>query len=131
VRELLQREGFSVGYTTLRRFVHEQLGWRERPVTVRVEDPPPGDEAQIDFGEMGLVGADDGRRRKRRSRSKRTGTSVLRNRARFREVPSLPPVSARRSRPNMKSGPKETRIIAIDEHRELCDLNLWPAEYWL
>jgi transposase len=64
VHELLAREGLSVGYTTLRRFVHGALGWRERPVTVRVDDPPPGDEAQIDFGEMGYVTDDEGRRRK-------------------------------------------------------------------
>jgi len=64
VHELLAREGLSVGYTTLRRFVHDELGWRERPVTVRVDDPPPADEAQIDFGEMGYVTDDEGRRRK-------------------------------------------------------------------
>lgn len=64
VHELLLREGLSLGYTTLRRFAHDQLGWRERPVTVRVDDPPPGDEAQIDFGEMGYVTDDEGKRRK-------------------------------------------------------------------
>jgi transposase len=64
VHELLAREGLSVGYTTLRRYAHDELGWRERPVTVRVDDPPPGDEAQIDFGEMGYVTDDDGKRRK-------------------------------------------------------------------
>jgi transposase len=64
VHELLARDGLSVAYTTLRRFVHDELGWRERPVTVRVEDPPPADEAQIDFGEMGYVTDDEGRRRK-------------------------------------------------------------------
>jgi len=64
VHELLEREGLSVGYTTLRRYVHDELGWRERPVTVRVDDPPPGDEAQIDFGEMGYVADDEGKRRK-------------------------------------------------------------------
>jgi transposase len=64
VHELLARDGITIGYTTLRRFVHQELGWRERPVTVRVDDPPPGDEAQIDFGEMGYVVDDEGRRRK-------------------------------------------------------------------
>jgi transposase len=64
VHELLARDGVHVAYTTLRRFAHDELGWRERPVTVRVEDPPPADEAQIDFGEMGYVTDDDGRRRK-------------------------------------------------------------------
>jgi transposase len=64
VQELLARDGIAVGYTTLRRFAHNELGWRERPTTVRVEDPPPADEAQIDFGEMGYVIDDEGRRRK-------------------------------------------------------------------
>jgi transposase len=64
VHELLARDGICVAYTTLRRFAHDKLGWRERPVTVRVEDPPPADEAQIDFGEMGYVTEDEGRRRK-------------------------------------------------------------------
>ncbi len=64
VHELLARDGIAVAYTTLRRFAHDELGWRERPVTVRVDDPPPADEAQIDFGEMGFVTDDEGRRRK-------------------------------------------------------------------
>ena len=64
VHELLAREGLHVSYTTLRRYVQTELAWRKRPVTVRVDDPPPGDEAQIDFGEMGFVVADDGTRRK-------------------------------------------------------------------
>ncbi|MBK8942070.1 MAG: hypothetical protein IPM79_31815 [Polyangiaceae bacterium] len=32
-----------------------ELAWRKKAPTVRVEDPPPGQEAQVDFGEMGLV----------------------------------------------------------------------------
>src|SRR6202012_2002171 len=47
VRELLLREGIDVSYTTLRRFVHKEMAWRERPPTVRIDDPPPGEEAQI------------------------------------------------------------------------------------
>lgn len=64
VHDLLARDGVEVSYTTLRRYAHEELGWRERPATVRVDDPPPGDEAQIDFGEMGYVRDAEGRRRK-------------------------------------------------------------------
>ena len=30
IRELLARDGIDVGYTTLRRFAHDELGWRER-----------------------------------------------------------------------------------------------------
>lgn len=64
VHELLVRDGIEVSYTTLRRYVHTQLGWRERPVTVRVDDPPFGEEAQIDFGHVGWITDDDGVRRK-------------------------------------------------------------------
>jgi transposase len=64
VQELLARDGILIPYTTLRRFAHEELGWRERPASVRLDDPPPGDEAQIDFGEMGYVTDDGGQRRK-------------------------------------------------------------------
>src|SRR5205085_1927928 len=49
---------------TLRRFVHKELAWRERPSTVRVDDPPLGEEAQIDFGHVGWITTDDGVRRK-------------------------------------------------------------------
>lgn len=64
VHELLKREGVEVGYTTLRRFAHEELGWRERAATVRVDDPPFGEEAQIDFGLLGYVQDSEGRRQK-------------------------------------------------------------------
>lgn len=64
VHELLGEDGVRVGYTTLRRFAHEELGWRERRSSVRVDDPAPGDEAQIDFGLMGYVVDAEGRRRK-------------------------------------------------------------------
>jgi transposase len=60
VHELLAREGVDVGYTTLRRYAHG-LGWRERPATVRVDDAPPGEEAQIDFGHMGWI-VEDGKK---------------------------------------------------------------------
>lgn len=64
VHELLARDGIQVAYTTLRRFAHQQLGWRERPSTVRIDDPPPGEEVQIDFGAVGYVSDDEGRRRR-------------------------------------------------------------------
>ncbi len=64
VQELLVREGVDVSYTTLRRFAHEVLGWRERKPTVRIDDPPPGEEAQIDFGHVGFATDDEGVRRK-------------------------------------------------------------------
>jgi transposase len=63
VHELLARDGIHVGYTTLRRFAHQELGWREPRITVRIDDPPPGEEAQIDFGLMGHVIVDGKRKR--------------------------------------------------------------------
>lgn len=53
--ELLVRRGVQVSYWLLRRFVIEQLGWKERDVTVLLEDPDPGQEAQVDFGQMGRI----------------------------------------------------------------------------
>jgi transposase len=64
VHELLAREGVRVGYTTLRRFAERELGWRKRTPTVRLDDPPPGQEAQIDFGLMGMIVDGDGKRRR-------------------------------------------------------------------
>ena len=29
------------------------LGWQRKAATIRLEDPPAGQEAQIDFGKMG------------------------------------------------------------------------------
>jgi transposase len=64
VHELLAREGVTVGYTTLRRFASRELGWRKQAPTVRLDDPPAGQEAQIDFGLMGTVTDADGKTRR-------------------------------------------------------------------
>ena len=64
VHELLRRRGVTAGYTTLRRYVERELGWQKREPTVRMADPPLGEEAQVDFGQMGMVPSSDGRRRK-------------------------------------------------------------------
>lgn len=55
VFDLLERRGVEVTYPTLRRFVIAELGWHKRVPTVRVDDCPPGDEVQIDFGKMGRM----------------------------------------------------------------------------
>ncbi len=55
VHVLLQRQGVEVTYATLCRWAHDELDWRERKPTVRVDDPPPGQEAQVDFGKMGMI----------------------------------------------------------------------------
>ncbi len=64
VHDLLQRKGVAAGYTTLRRYVERELGWQKCGPTVRIADPPLGEEAQVDFGQMGMVTSSDGRRRK-------------------------------------------------------------------
>jgi transposase len=55
VLQLLERIGVKTSYATLRRFAIAELGWSKRPATVRVEDAPPGAEAQVDFGLMGRI----------------------------------------------------------------------------
>jgi len=64
IHTLLEREGYTFSYTALRRYAHRELGWRERPLTVRVDDPPLGEEAQIDFGLMGTLVDEHGKTRK-------------------------------------------------------------------
>jgi hypothetical protein len=65
VHTLLVRDhGLAASYDTLWRYAHQELGWRDKPSTVRVDDAPPGQEAQVDFGKMGvLVDAETGQRR--------------------------------------------------------------------
>jgi transposase len=64
IHELLARDGTEVSYATLRRWAQTTLGIGGRSPTVRVDDPPAGEEAQIDFGLMGYVKSVDGKRRK-------------------------------------------------------------------
>ena len=64
VQELLAERGCEVSYSSLRRFI-QRRGWRQRqPVTVRMEDGPPGEVAEMDFGRLGyLRDPESGRRR--------------------------------------------------------------------
>jgi len=56
VLDLLRRQtGDPVPYATLHRFATEELGFGKRRVTVRVDDGPPGEELQVDFGQMGRL----------------------------------------------------------------------------
>lgn len=55
VHTLLCREGVAASYDTLRRFAAQELGWGKRAPTILLEDPPPGQEAQVDFGKMGMI----------------------------------------------------------------------------
>jgi transposase len=65
VHTLLVRDHeLGASYDTLSRYAKQELGWRKKSSTVRVDDPPPGQEAQVDFGKMGLLlDAETGRRR--------------------------------------------------------------------
>lgn len=54
VHVLLARDhGVTASYATLRRYVQDELGWGLKKPTVRIVDAPAGEEAQVDFGEMG------------------------------------------------------------------------------
>jgi transposase len=55
VHVLLERDGVSTSYATLRRYAQDELGWGKRAASVRLDDPEPGEEAQIDFGCMGMM----------------------------------------------------------------------------
>jgi transposase len=53
---LYRHTGVVVAYRTFHRFCAAELGYRPgRAATVRVDDPEPGSELQVDFGRMGLV----------------------------------------------------------------------------
>ena len=62
---LLARQGVVVAERTLHRFA-AGCGAGSK-VTTRVDDGPPGSELQIDFGDLGLIPAGDGKRRKLRA----------------------------------------------------------------
>ena len=65
IHTLLLRDGLAVSYATLRRFAMQEFGWGLPKPTVRLTDPPAGQEAQIDFAEMGrVIDPETGRPRK-------------------------------------------------------------------
>ena len=64
VHELLSRQGCVVPYRTLHRFAAERCGFRVKDTTVRVADGEPGVELQVDFGHLGYLTGEEGRRRK-------------------------------------------------------------------
>ena len=64
IHTLLVREGLGASYATLRRFAIEELSWSKKAPTILLEDPPAGQEAQIDFGKMGrIIDAETGKER--------------------------------------------------------------------
>ena len=64
VLTLLERNGVTASYACLRRFAIDEFDWGKPNVTVRIADPPPGEEAQVDFGCMGMCSDGQGKRRK-------------------------------------------------------------------
>ena len=65
IGELVERRGIVVPYRTLARFAAAECGYSSsrRQVTVPVADGKPGEEVQIDFGYLGMIGDGDRRRR--------------------------------------------------------------------
>jgi len=55
VHSLLLRRGVEASYATVRRFAMRELGWQKKQATIRLDDPPAGQEAQVDFGKMGML----------------------------------------------------------------------------
>jgi transposase len=61
---LMREHNVEASYDTLRRYVIQELGWRQKEPTILLEDPPAGQEAQVDFGKMGMmVDSQTGRKR--------------------------------------------------------------------
>ena len=52
---LVRDHGLVASYDTLRRYVMEELAWQKTEPTILLEDPPAGQEAQVDFGKMGMM----------------------------------------------------------------------------
>lgn len=52
---LVRDHGLVASYDTLRRYAMEELGWQKKAPTILLEDPPAGQEAQVDFGKMGMM----------------------------------------------------------------------------
>ena len=64
IHELLLARGCPVTYQSVRRFILTRNWRRPRRITVRMEDTPPGEVAEMDFGRLGLIhDPETGRRR--------------------------------------------------------------------
>ena len=63
VHELLVRDGVSVSYSSLRRYVRETGLGKPAPATLRMANWPPGEVAEMDFGKLGtFVDAESGKK---------------------------------------------------------------------
>lgn len=65
VRQLLERQGTRVPYSSLHRFATKHCGFgKSQRTTVRIAECEPGELAEVDFGRLGLVpDPETGRRR--------------------------------------------------------------------
>ena len=64
IQELLGERDCRVSYASLQRFVARRHWRRRTKATVRMEETPPGEVAEMDFGRLGLIqDAETGRRR--------------------------------------------------------------------
>ena len=64
IHELLLARGCPVTYQSVRRFIERRHWRRPRRTTVRMEETPPGEVAEVDFGRLGLIhDPESGRRR--------------------------------------------------------------------
>ncbi|MGH2998736.1 MAG: IS21 family transposase [Gaiellaceae bacterium] len=52
---LVRDHGLVASYDTVRRYAMEELGWQKKEPTILLEDAPAGQEAQVDFGKMGMM----------------------------------------------------------------------------
>ena len=64
IHELLAGRGCGVSYQSLRRFIIRRSWSKPSRTTVRMEDTPPGQVAEADFGRLGLIGDPGTGRRK-------------------------------------------------------------------
>ena len=55
MQELLAVRGCAVSYPSLRRFILKRNWRRLSKTTVRMEDTPPGEVAEADFGRLGMI----------------------------------------------------------------------------
>lgn len=56
IHKLLVRDhGLKASYDTVRRYAMDELDWQKKEPTILLEDPPAGQEAQVDFGKMGML----------------------------------------------------------------------------
>ena len=55
IHELLLARGCALSYQSLRRFVLKRNWRRPSKTTVRMEDTPPGEVAEADFGRLGMI----------------------------------------------------------------------------